>query len=64
MELTVNEAERIAVLYKFGVLDSEFEERFDRLTRLWSRTTATRWAPSASLIISRVRNLHPRSNRC
>lgn len=34
MELTVNEAERIAVLYKFGVLDSEFEERFDRLTRI------------------------------
>lgn len=37
MELTVKEAERIAALYKLGVLDSEFEERFDRLTRIAAR---------------------------
>lgn len=34
MELSVNESERLATLYKYGVLDTEFEERFDRLTRI------------------------------
>ena len=34
MELSVDEAGRLATLYKFGVLDSGFEERFDRLTRI------------------------------
>jgi len=34
MELSVEESERLAALYKYGVLDTEFEERFDRLTRI------------------------------
>ena len=34
MQLHPNEAERLATLYKYGVLDTDFEERFDRLTRL------------------------------
>lgn len=34
MELSVNESERLATLYKFGVLDTEFEERYERLTRV------------------------------
>jgi len=34
MELSVNESERLATLYNYGVLDTDFEERFDRLTRI------------------------------
>ncbi len=29
-----NEAERLATLYKLGILDTEEEERFDRVTRI------------------------------
>lgn len=34
MELSINESERLATLYKFGVLDTAFEERYERLTRV------------------------------
>ncbi|MGQ0522544.1 MAG: GAF domain-containing protein [Betaproteobacteria bacterium] len=34
MELSINDSERLATLYKFGVLDTAFEERYERLTRL------------------------------
>src|SRR4051812_31023959 len=34
MQLDTDEAARIASLYMYGILDSRFEERFDRLTRL------------------------------
>lgn len=34
MELSVHESERLVALYKYGVLDTDFEERFDRLTRI------------------------------
>lgn len=34
MELSVAEADRLAALYNYGVLDTDFEERFDRLTRV------------------------------
>lgn len=34
MELSLNEADRLATLYLYGVLDTDFEERFDRLTRV------------------------------
>lgn len=36
MQLDVDEAKRIAELYMYGILDSRFEERFDRLTRIAS----------------------------
>ena len=34
MELDTDEAARISTLYQLGILDSSFEERFDRMTRL------------------------------
>ena len=34
MELPSHEAERLAALVNYGILDSEFEESFDRITRL------------------------------
>lgn len=34
MELPPNEAERLAALVRYGILDTDFEESFDRLTRL------------------------------
>ncbi len=34
MQLSESEADRLATLYNFGVLDTHFEERFDRLTRI------------------------------
>ncbi len=34
MEPTTEEADRLAALYLYGVLDTDFEERFDRLTRV------------------------------
>jgi hypothetical protein len=34
MELPVNEAERLATLVNCGVLDTAFEDSFDRITRL------------------------------
>ena len=34
MELDFDEAKRIADLYMYGILDTGFEERFDRLTRI------------------------------
>ncbi|CAA7615308.1 Diguanylate cyclase (modular protein) [Magnetospirillum sp. LM-5] len=34
MELPVNEAERLACLLRYGILDTEHEECFDRLTRM------------------------------
>lgn len=34
MEMSVNESDRLATLYKYGVLDSDFEERYERLTRV------------------------------
>jgi GAF domain-containing protein len=41
MELGKNEAKRLAVLHGYGLLDTNFEERFDRLTRLTSRMLGT-----------------------
>lgn len=37
MELPPNEAERLAALVSYGILDSMFEEDFDRITRLAAR---------------------------
>jgi GAF domain-containing protein len=34
MELPPNEAERLAALVNYGILDTEFEESFDRVTRI------------------------------
>lgn len=34
MELDLDEAKRISELYMYGILDTGFEERFDRLTRI------------------------------
>ncbi len=34
MELDTDEAARISTLYMYGLLDTDFEERFDRMTRL------------------------------
>ena len=34
MELDLDEAKRVAALYLYGILDTRFEERFDRLTRI------------------------------
>jgi len=34
MDISPKEAERLAVLYGYGVLDTDFEERYDRLTRI------------------------------
>jgi GAF domain-containing protein len=34
MELPPNEAERLAALVRYGLLDTEFEEPFDRMTRI------------------------------
>lgn len=34
MELDTDEAARISTLYMYGILDTRFEERFDRMTRL------------------------------
>ena len=34
MELDLDEARRISALYLYGILDTRFEERFDRLTRI------------------------------
>lgn len=44
MEIAEKEAERLAVLYSYGVLDTEFEERFDRLTRLASHILGAPYA--------------------
>jgi GAF domain-containing protein len=37
MELPPNEAERLAALVNYGILDTAFEESFDRITRLAAR---------------------------
>ncbi len=37
MEFPVNEAERLAALVNYGILDTDFEESFDRVTRLAAR---------------------------
>ncbi|MBC7953679.1 MAG: GAF domain-containing protein [Rhodospirillaceae bacterium] len=34
MELPPNEAERLAALINYGILDTEFDESFDRITRI------------------------------
>jgi len=34
MELSINEAERLAALVNYGILDTEFEESFDRIVRI------------------------------
>lgn len=34
MELDLDEARRVAALYMYGLLDTGFEERFDRITRI------------------------------
>lgn len=34
MELDFDEARRVSALYLYGILDTRFEERFDRLTRI------------------------------
>lgn len=34
MELPANEAERLAALVNYGILDTDFEESFDRITRI------------------------------
>ena len=36
MEMTPEESKRLAVLHGYGLLDTHFEERYDRLTRLAS----------------------------
>jgi GAF domain-containing protein len=41
MEISPAEAKRLAVLYGYGVLDSDFEARYDRLTRLASNLLRT-----------------------
>jgi len=41
MELPPNEAERLAALVRYGILDTEFEESFDRLTRLAAHLFST-----------------------
>lgn len=41
MELPPDEAERLAALIRYGVLDTDFEPCFDRLTRLASRLFGT-----------------------
>ena len=41
MEITPKEAERLAVLHGYGILDTDFEERYDRLTRIASRILGT-----------------------
>lgn len=41
MEIAAKEADRLAVLYGYGVLDTGFEERYDRLTRIASRILGT-----------------------
>ena len=42
MELDKDEARRIAALYMYGILDTSFEERFDRLTRIAAAIFGTR----------------------
>jgi GAF domain-containing protein len=41
MELPPNEAERLAALVRYGILDTDFEESFDRLTRLAANLFST-----------------------
>lgn len=41
MEFSTDEAKRMANLYQFGILDSRFEDRFDRLTRIASAIFGT-----------------------
>jgi len=41
MELPPNEAERLAALVRYGILDTEFEESFDRLIRLAAHLFST-----------------------
>lgn len=41
MQISENEAERLAVLYSYGVLDTDFEERYDRLTRIAAKLLDT-----------------------
>ena len=41
MEITPQEANRLDALYGYGVLDTGFEERFDRITRIASRILDT-----------------------
>lgn len=41
MELRREEAERLAALVNYGILDTDFEERYDRITRLAARLFST-----------------------
>ena len=41
MEINTSEAERLSALYSYGVLDTGFEERFDRIVRLASLILCT-----------------------
>ncbi len=41
MNLPPDEAERLAALWRYGILDSDFEECFDRLTRLAAQLFST-----------------------
>lgn len=40
-QVPVNEAERLAALVNYGILDSEFEETFDRVTRIAANVFGT-----------------------
>jgi GAF domain-containing protein len=41
MEISQTEAKRLAVLHGYGILDTSFEERYDRLTRIAARILGT-----------------------